>query len=97
MQTTTTNGGGIFSKALDTFKAVYPDYLDHRYGRNLNSATPGHEQGYGFAPTTNNQAERDFSAAIYGDGTLKGAVKSPVGIAAMVVGGLLILKAIKVA
>lgn len=89
--------GGILSEALGTFQAVFPTWLDHKYGYNPNTVYgPDQQSAYGFSPQDNTKNDIARSNQIFGDGSAA-LLKSPLVLGGgLLVGGLLALKAFKV-
>ena len=84
--------GGVLGSVVDLFKAVVPQYLDYKYGRDPNAVYDAYGRPvYSFGPAGDGSADSARAQALYGNSPI-GAL--PVGTVLLIaVGAFLLYKA----
>lgn len=81
--------GGVFSGIVDLMKAVVPQYLDYKYGKDPGAVYDAYGNPvYSFGPAGEGSADTARANAIYGGGSI-GAL--PVGTVLLLAAGAFLL------
>lgn len=89
----TEGSGGVVGSIVDLFKAVVPQYLDYKYGRDPAAVYDAYGRPvYSFGPAGEGSADTARAQAMYGNAPI-GAL--PLGtVILLAVGGFLLYKAV---